>query len=93
MPWKTGGRSVFSSRAHLSVQVHSIRVILHTFFIIFISNILKSDRFRNPGVGDFISRNYRRVAEVWMDEYKEHLYKRRPALKTADAGINILNKI
>uniref|UniRef100_A0A914HXX4 Polypeptide N-acetylgalactosaminyltransferase n=1 Tax=Globodera rostochiensis TaxID=31243 RepID=A0A914HXX4_GLORO len=43
--------------------------------------------FGNPGVGDFISRNYRRVAEVWMDEYAEHLYKRRPALRTVDAGI------
>ncbi|CAK5117222.1 unnamed protein product [Meloidogyne enterolobii] len=42
--------------------------------------------FPNPGVGDFISRNYRRVAEVWMDEYKKHLYKRRPALETADEG-------
>ncbi|KAL3103364.1 hypothetical protein niasHS_002550 [Heterodera schachtii] len=42
--------------------------------------------FGNPGVGDFISRNYRRVAEVWMDEYAEHLYKRRPALRTVDAG-------
>lgn len=26
--------------------------------------------FPNPGVGDFIGRNYKRVAEVWMDEYK-----------------------
>lgn len=42
--------------------------------------------FPNPGVGDFISRNYKRVAEVWMDEYKEHLYKRRSALRTANAG-------
>jgi len=27
---------------------------------------------------DFISINYKRVAEVWMDEYKEFLYKRDP---------------
>ncbi|KAK6015073.1 glycosyltransferase, group 2 family protein [Ostertagia ostertagi] len=33
--------------------------------------------FKNAGVGDFISRNYRRVAEVWMDEYKHNLYKHR----------------
>uniref|UniRef100_A0A914BYD2 Polypeptide N-acetylgalactosaminyltransferase n=1 Tax=Acrobeloides nanus TaxID=290746 RepID=A0A914BYD2_9BILA len=40
--------------------------------------------FPNPGVGDFISRNYKRVAEVWMDEYKEHLYKRRPVMRNTD---------
>lgn len=27
---------------------------------------------------DFITINYKRVAEVWMDEYKEYLYKRDP---------------
>lgn len=27
---------------------------------------------------DFISINYKRVAEVWMDEYKEFVYKRDP---------------
>uniref|UniRef100_A0A2K6W3R9 Polypeptide N-acetylgalactosaminyltransferase n=1 Tax=Onchocerca volvulus TaxID=6282 RepID=A0A2K6W3R9_ONCVO len=42
--------------------------------------------FPNPGIGDFISRNYRRVAEVWMDEYAEFLYKRRPQLLTVDFG-------
>jgi polypeptide N-acetylgalactosaminyltransferase len=34
--------------------------------------------FPNNAKGDFVGRNYRRVAEVWMDEYKEVLYKRRP---------------
>ncbi|CAG9541129.1 unnamed protein product [Cercopithifilaria johnstoni] len=42
--------------------------------------------FPNPGIGDFISRNYRRVAEVWMDEYAKFLYKRRPPLLTIDFG-------
>ncbi|KAI1726588.1 ricin-type beta-trefoil lectin domain-containing protein [Ditylenchus destructor] len=42
--------------------------------------------FPNPGVGDFISRNYKRVAEVWMDDYKEHLYKRRTAMARANPG-------
>ncbi|KAF1658789.1 UNVERIFIED_CONTAM: Polypeptide N-acetylgalactosaminyltransferase-like 6, partial [Eudyptes robustus] len=42
--------------------------------------------FPNPGVGDFISRNYKRVAEVWMDEYKEFLYKRRPEMKDVSPG-------
>uniref|UniRef100_A0A0N5C4C4 Polypeptide N-acetylgalactosaminyltransferase n=1 Tax=Strongyloides papillosus TaxID=174720 RepID=A0A0N5C4C4_STREA len=42
--------------------------------------------FPNPGIGDFISKNYKRVAVVWMDEYAKHLYDRRPAVKTIDPG-------
>ncbi|KAL1130306.1 hypothetical protein AAG570_013244 [Ranatra chinensis] len=42
--------------------------------------------FPNPGVGDFVGRNYRRVAEVWMDEYAEYLYKRRPHYRAIDPG-------
>ncbi|VDO90118.1 unnamed protein product, partial [Heligmosomoides polygyrus] len=42
--------------------------------------------FKNAGVGDFVSRNYRRVAEVWMDEYKHHLFKHRPGVGAIDTG-------
>ncbi|XP_041358145.1 putative polypeptide N-acetylgalactosaminyltransferase 10 [Gigantopelta aegis] len=42
--------------------------------------------FPNPGVGDFIGRNYRRVADVWMDEYAEFIYKRRPHYRSVDPG-------
>lgn len=42
--------------------------------------------FPNPGIGDFVGRNYRRVAEVWMDEYKEFLYMRRPHYRNLDPG-------
>jgi len=42
--------------------------------------------FPNPGIGDFISKNYKRVAEVWMDEYKEYLYKRKPTIRDTDPG-------
>uniref|UniRef100_A0A1B6CII9 Polypeptide N-acetylgalactosaminyltransferase n=1 Tax=Clastoptera arizonana TaxID=38151 RepID=A0A1B6CII9_9HEMI len=42
--------------------------------------------FPNPGIGDFVGKNYRRVAEVWMDEYAEYLYKRRPQYRTLNAG-------
>jgi polypeptide N-acetylgalactosaminyltransferase len=42
--------------------------------------------FPNPQKGDFVGRNYRRVAEVWMDEYKEYLYKRRPQYRNIDVG-------
>lgn len=42
--------------------------------------------FPNPGIGDFIAKNYRRVAEVWMDEYAEFIYMRRPNYKNVDPG-------
>ncbi|XP_054712053.1 putative polypeptide N-acetylgalactosaminyltransferase 10 [Uloborus diversus] len=42
--------------------------------------------FPNPGIGDFVGRNYKRVAEVWMDEYKEYLYLRRPHYRELDPG-------
>ncbi|CAH1105302.1 unnamed protein product [Psylliodes chrysocephalus] len=42
--------------------------------------------FPNPGKGDFVGRNYRRVAEVWMDEYAQYLYMRRPHYKNLDPG-------
>ncbi|KAL0272785.1 UNVERIFIED_CONTAM: hypothetical protein PYX00_005629 [Menopon gallinae] len=42
--------------------------------------------FPNPGKGDFVGKNYRRVAEVWMDEYAEYLYKRRPHYRDIDPG-------
>ena len=34
--------------------------------------------FSNAGSGDFLGRNFKRVAEVWMDEYKKYLYLRKP---------------
>jgi polypeptide N-acetylgalactosaminyltransferase len=45
--------------------------------------------FPNPGVGDFISRNYKRVALVWMDEYAEHLYKRNPSIRAMEPGEHV----
>ncbi|CAB3228849.1 unnamed protein product [Arctia plantaginis] len=42
--------------------------------------------FPNPGHGDFVGRNYRRVAEVWMDEYAKFLYQRRPHYNSIDPG-------
>ncbi|CAH0721407.1 unnamed protein product, partial [Brenthis ino] len=42
--------------------------------------------FPNPGHGDFVGRNYRRVAEVWMDEYAQFLYRRRPHYLQIDTG-------
>ncbi|XP_046647991.1 putative polypeptide N-acetylgalactosaminyltransferase 10 [Daphnia pulicaria] len=42
--------------------------------------------FPNSAKGDFVGRNYKRVAEVWMDEYKEYLYKRRPQYRNLEVG-------
>ncbi|XP_004531646.1 N-acetylgalactosaminyltransferase 6-like [Ceratitis capitata] len=35
---------------------------------------------------DFQSKNYKRVASVWMDDYQEILYKHNPELIKIDAG-------
>ncbi|GAV06528.1 hypothetical protein RvY_16497-2 [Ramazzottius varieornatus] len=42
--------------------------------------------FGGAGVGDYVSRNYRRVAQVWMDEYAEFIYDHKPHYRTLDAG-------
>lgn len=43
--------------------------------------------FNNVRSKDFLSVNYKRVAEVWMDEYKEFLYAKSPAkYEKIDAG-------
>ncbi|XP_050521586.1 N-acetylgalactosaminyltransferase 6-like isoform X2 [Daktulosphaira vitifoliae] len=42
--------------------------------------------FPNPGIGDFIGKNYRRVVEVWMDEYGEYIYKRKPNYRNIYPG-------
>ncbi|XP_064087323.1 N-acetylgalactosaminyltransferase 6-like [Macrobrachium nipponense] len=42
--------------------------------------------FPNPRTDNFLARNYRRVAEVWMDEYKKYLYMRQPGWLETDTG-------
>ncbi|XP_055598669.1 N-acetylgalactosaminyltransferase 6-like [Uranotaenia lowii] len=42
--------------------------------------------FPNPRGTNFIIKNYKRVAEVWMDEYKEYVYERNPQYLKTDAG-------
>lgn len=34
----------------------------------------------------FLPQNYKRVAEVWLDEFKEYFYKKKPHALELDAG-------
>jgi polypeptide N-acetylgalactosaminyltransferase len=43
--------------------------------------------FKNPRPYDYITRNYKRVIEVWMDEYKHYVYERDPQTWALDAGL------
>ena len=42
--------------------------------------------YGNAGKGDTMGRNSVRVAEVWLDEYKQHFYNIRTDLKGQDYG-------
>jgi polypeptide N-acetylgalactosaminyltransferase len=41
----------------------------------------KFNPFGSAGHGDYLSKNHKRVAEVWMDEYKKYYYKENSYLK------------
>jgi polypeptide N-acetylgalactosaminyltransferase len=68
--WQCGGRLVSSPCSHVG---HIFRET-HPYSI--------------PGttIHDTFTRNSIRVAEVWMDEYKEFFYKARPNVRTVDFG-------
>jgi polypeptide N-acetylgalactosaminyltransferase len=41
----------------------------------------------NPRTNDYVAKNYKRVAEVWMDEYAKYIYDREPErYAKTDAG-------
>ncbi|XP_038113226.1 N-acetylgalactosaminyltransferase 6 [Culex quinquefasciatus] len=42
--------------------------------------------FPNPRGVNFVTRNFKRVAEVWMDEYKQFLYERNPQFDKTNPG-------
>ncbi|XP_050093834.1 putative polypeptide N-acetylgalactosaminyltransferase 10 [Anopheles aquasalis] len=42
--------------------------------------------FPNVKTYDFVAKNHKRVAEVWMDEYKQYVYKKDPLRFSIDAG-------
>jgi len=46
----------------------------------------KYSPFSGAGKGDYLGRNYKRVAAVWMDEYAEFVYKQRPHYRNMDPG-------
>lgn len=53
-----------------------------------IGHIYRHSPFPNPRKGvDYVTRNFKRVAEVWMDEFKHYIYDRNPAkYNHIDAG-------
>ncbi|XP_023342320.1 N-acetylgalactosaminyltransferase 6 isoform X2 [Eurytemora carolleeae] len=46
----------------------------------------KYSPFGGAGRGDYLGRNYKRVAAVWMDEYAEYVYQHRPHYRNIDPG-------
>lgn len=46
----------------------------------------KYSPFGGAGRGDYLGRNYKRVAAVWMDEYAEYVYEKRPHYRDMDPG-------
>ncbi|CAI2734111.1 unnamed protein product [Schistosoma spindalis] len=42
--------------------------------------------FPQPKLKGFLARNFKRVAEVWMDEYKEYIYRSLPKCRKVDPG-------
>ena len=68
--WQCGGRLVSAPCSHVG---HIFRDT-HPYTI--------------PGttIHDTFTRNSKRVAEVWMDEYAEYFYKARPGARKVDAG-------
>lgn len=46
----------------------------------------KYSPFSGAGRGDYLGRNYKRVAAVWMDEYAEYVYRKRPHYRDLDPG-------
>ncbi|XP_055598864.1 N-acetylgalactosaminyltransferase 6-like [Uranotaenia lowii] len=42
--------------------------------------------FPNPRGKDFVTKNNKRVAEVWMDEYKQYIYQRNSKYRETDTG-------
>ena len=37
-------------------------------------------------IGGALGKNHKRVMDVWMDEYKEFIYMRRPHYRNIDPG-------
>ncbi|XP_035788753.1 N-acetylgalactosaminyltransferase 4-like [Anopheles albimanus] len=42
--------------------------------------------FPNVKSYDYVAKNHKRVAEVWMDEYKQYVYQKAPLRFSIDAG-------
>nr|XP_039264974.1 polypeptide N-acetylgalactosaminyltransferase 4-like [Styela clava] len=61
-----------------TLEIHPCSHVGHVF--------RKRAPYTHPGGTDVITRNNRRVADVWMDEYSEQYYRRVPRARKIDAG-------
>ncbi|XP_078485799.1 polypeptide N-acetylgalactosaminyltransferase 4 isoform X2 [Ciona intestinalis] len=61
-----------------SLEIHPCSHVGHVF--------RKRAPYSHPGGSDVITHNNKRVAEVWLDEYKEQYYKRVPRARAVEAG-------
>ncbi|XP_076818443.1 polypeptide N-acetylgalactosaminyltransferase 4-like isoform X2 [Clavelina lepadiformis] len=61
-----------------TLEIHPCSHVGHVF--------RKRAPYSHPGGSDIITRNSKRVAEVWLDEYKEQYYKRVARARKVDAG-------
>ena len=67
--------------------MHS-RTMLNIMKQIFWNQDQQSDLLLIFNKGGALGKNHKRVMDVWMDEYKEYVYIRRPHYRNLDPGIS-----
>lgn len=73
--WQCGGQLLWVPCSHVG-HIYKRRASVHP-------DVLPEKLVKK---GSLVHLNHRRVAETWMDEYKEYLYIREPLMKDVDYG-------